>query len=573
MKTKRSQKGFNLMTKLMAIVIAALVVLMIVAGLSIRSVGTRTSTKLVEHELNLALFSLNQTFDAISLSDFTYEDGCLFKGQTNLTDYPLVLDNFKTNTGVEIMVFWGDTGVATSITDADGNRILGTKAPEKVYEKVMAGELYYSSSETINGEKYYGVYKPIYLSGESAPAGMIFAGITRALADNEINRYLAESLIFMGILVVVIGAAMAVYIFILVKSITGVVAGLNRVSGGELDVTVDDRLLKRDDEVGNIARSVDSLVLSFSEIVSNIRRTSDSLNDFSGQFSENFHSIEASINSTDVAVEEIAKGAVSQAEETQKVSEQIDEMSKAIDRTSNNAEALASSAGNMKKQKEQVDLTLNELIEISSHTRESIDEVQSKTNETNQSVKEIRGATDIISDIANQTNLLSLNASIEAARAGEAGRGFAVVADEIRALADQSRVSAEKIKKIVDELIHNSDLSVATMKQVTDEIDNQNGKLDSTRMVFEKLNEEINTVNAVIDSISDDIRILDLRKNDVGDAINNLAAISEENEAGTKETSSSMAALSDVVNDCREATDRFVKLSEDLTNNTSRFKL
>ncbi len=140
-------------------------------------------------------------------------------------------------------------------------------------------------------------------------------------------------------------------------------------------------------------------------------------------------------------------------------------------------------------------------------------------------------------------------------------------------MADQSKVSAEKIKKIVDELIHNSNPSVATMKQVTDEIDNQNEKLDSTRIVFEKLNEEINTVNAIIESVSDDIRILDIRKNDVGNAIDNLAAISEENEAGTKETSSSMAALSDVVNDCREVTEQFVKLSEDLTNNTSRFKL
>ncbi len=174
--------------------------------------------------------------------------------------------------------------MATSITDADGNRTLGTKTPEKIYEKVMAGEPYYSSSETINGEKYYGIYKPINLFGKGASAGMIFAGITRAFADNEINRYLVESLIFMGILVIVIGAAMAVYIFIFVKSITGVVAGLNRVSGGELDVTVDDRLLKRDDEVGNIARSVDSFVLSSSEIVSNIRRTSDSLNDFRGSF-------------------------------------------------------------------------------------------------------------------------------------------------------------------------------------------------------------------------------------------------------------------------------------------------
>ncbi len=575
-KNKGNRKtGFNLITKLMAIVIVSLVALMIFAGLAIRAAGTKTASKMVAHELNLALYSLNQTFDAISLQDFVYEDDCLYKGQTNLTKYPLVLDNFKTNTGVEIAIFWGDVSVASSITDADGNRVLGMKAPEKAYAEVMGGEgeLYYSSDELINGQKYYGVYKPICLSGESTPVGMIFAGITKELASNEINAYLTGSLLFMSILVIVIGVVMAVYIYILVKSITGVVESLNKVSGGELDVTVDDKLLKRPDEVGDIARSVESLVLSFSEIVNSIRQTSDSLNRFSVQFLENFQRIEESISTTDVAVEEIAKGAVCQAEETLKVSGQIDEISKAIDRSSKNTEVLAVSAGNMKKQKEQVDSTLNELVEISSHTRKSIDEIQCKTNETNQSVMEIRSATDFISDIASQTNLLSLNASIEAARAGEAGRGFAVVADEIRSLADQSNVSAEKIKKIVDTLISNSDSSVATMKLVTEEISHQNEKLDLTRTVFEKLNDEVNHVNEVIDSISGDVRVLDVHKDNVGDAIDSLASISEENEAGTKETAAFMIKLTDIVNECREAAAQFVKLSDDLTNHTNRFRL
>lgn len=570
---KKKQVKENLATRLMTLVAASLFILVVFAGLAIRFVGKRTSEKLVEHELNLALFSLNQTFDAISLLDFTYENGCLYKGQTNLTDYPLVLDNFKSNTGVEISIFWGDTSVASSITDADNNRILGVQVPDKVYARVMEGELYYSSNELINGVKYYGVYKPIYLSGGSEPVGILFAGITQTLANNAINRYLVGSLVFMGALIILIGVVMAVYIVILVKSLTKVVSNLDQVSGGELNVIVDNRLMKREDEVGNIARAIGALVGSFSEIVHNIRRTTDSLHSFSGQFSESFNSIAVSINNTETAVAEIAKDAVLQTEETQKVGSQIDEMSKAIERTSQNTEALSVSADNMKNQKEQVDHTLGELIEISAYTRQSIDEVQDKTNVTNQSAKEIRSATETISDIADQTNLLSLNASIEAARAGEAGRGFAVVADEIRSLADQSNVFAERIKKIVDELIRNSNSSVATMQQVCEEINQQSEKLDSTRAVFEELNEEINSVGTAIDSISDDMHLLDMRKDDVGQAVESLALITKRNEEGTGKTSASMLELSNIVNDCREATTQFVKLSEDLAENTAKFKI
>ena len=98
----------------------------------------------------------------------------------------------------------------------------------------------------------------------------------------------------------------------------------------------------------------------------------------------------------------------------------------------------------MKEHNEQLDTTIQELMAISDRNKESLAAVYNQTNETNQSVMHIGNAVDMITDIAGQTNLLSLNASIEAARAGEYGKGFAVVADQIRQLADQSANTAKR---------------------------------------------------------------------------------------------------------------------------------
>ena len=226
-----------------------------------------------------------------------------------------------------------------------------------------------------------------------------------------------------------------------------------------------------------------------------------------------------------------------------------------------------------RKQVSKLDGTIKDLVEISDRTRESVDEVNRQTDRTNQSVMEIGSAIQMITDIASQTNLLSLNASIEAARAGEHGKGFAVVADEIRQLADQSSDSAKKIGDIVEELIKNSNRSVETMNGVLDEINEQNEKLSTTREAFDGLNTEVGNVVVAIDNIRREIETVNTAKNDVMSSMESLAAIAQENAASTEETSASMTELSGIVTDCNAQTKNLVDIAENLSGNVNQFRI
>lgn len=569
-KVLEKKKGLNLMTKILITALIPLILIVVLAGVSIHSVGSVVAKKLVMHEMQTASYALEMTFDSLGSGDYHSDGTNLYKGNYNLNSNNQTIDDFKKKTNVDVTVFWKKTRMVTSAIDKDGKRVTGTAIPDSVYDKVMQDGKYFSDNVDIEGTEYYGYYEALKNADGSSQA-IIFTGMPSSDVKAIYKKRLVNTTVFMIIITLMACALLAVVITFIVKAITKVIGHLDEVADGKMDFKISEKLLQRSDEIGNIARSVHTLIGGLASIVVNIHHSTGELAEFKDDFQKKFETINNSISNVNVAVDEIANRATSQADETQKVSSQINDMGDAITKTSQNVDSLTQSTEQMKEHNEQLDTTIQELMAISDRNKESLAAVYNQTNETNQSVMHIGNAVDMITDIAGQTNLLSLNASIEAARAGEYGKGFAVVADQIRQLADQSANTAKEIGEIVAELIENSNTSVETMGVVRQEMTGQYEKLNTTKDIFEHLNEEVNNVVTAIESISTEVESLDRLKGEVLGSAESLAAIAQENAASTEETSASMVELGEIVNDCNTKTKQLVDIADSMEENVHKF--
>nr|MCR4643571.1 methyl-accepting chemotaxis protein [Lachnospiraceae bacterium] len=273
------------------------------------------------------------------------------------------------------------------------------------------------------------------------------------------------------------------------------------------------------------------------------------------------------------AVTEISKGAVAQAESVENAVGNTDEIGKNIEAITGNVNEMDSYSEEMKDACDKAMASLEKLIRQSDDVKASVREIGDTINSTNESAKTISAFTQAITDIATQTNLLSLNASIEAARAGDAGRGFAVVADEIRQLADQSSESADKIKSIVERLLADSASSVSVLEKLNESFGVQGEQLDSTKANMVSMSGNVTSVKDTSTSISKQVSALNEAKNSLMEIISDLSAISEENAASTEETNASMEELNATFTIISESAVKLQGLSADLTRTISYFKV
>ena len=566
---KESKFNFRLTGKILGIVTGIMVVLVMSVLINVLLNMTKLSNNLVEKQLQASAFAVQSHYD--SISEFEYKlgsDGSLYKGTTNLIYEKKYMDEFRDSMRAYTALFFNDELKLSSFLDT--SVVTLSDEAKKQCEK---NGYYFSDDFEVDGFSFYAYYKVYSKDATGNPNGIMLIAVqkrdAREITKSALVTIIATALAIMAIAVVLI----VLFVRAITKSIKKSVNDMERVSKGNLNFSVDNSLTGRTDEIGDMANGIQLIINNFKNVVSKIFEASEELSQFTEKYGVSFGRITETMDSVNIAVEEIANGATSQANETQTANDEMNSMGSAIVDASGNVEHLGESSRKMTGYSGQARNTLEELSLITEKTMKSVDAVQNQTNLTNKSALEIQEATELIANIASQTNLLSLNASIEAARAGENGRGFAVVANEIRNLADQSRSSAEKIAAIVNTLISNSNESVETMNDVMNIMRVQNNKLDDTMDMFASLDNEIVSVNEAIDGIKGEMAHINDLKAVVMGSVESLAAIAEENAASTEETSAAMAELSNIIDVCNGETRKLAELAEGLDNSIRTFKL
>ena len=561
--------------KIAMYVLVPLVVVAIFVATIGRAQTVDISAGTVEQGLKATAVSIQDTLHLLDEgAPFEVKDGELWKGQVNVTQHTDIVDDIMTESSVAVTIFYGDTRYSTSLKDENGNRMIGTQAKPEIVEAVITnGDEYIDEELEIAGVEYYGYYRPLWNDEHTEIVGMVFTGMDKGHADNGARIIITNMLVLIGGISLIAFIISFISISKMTRDLGLSVRALDSLANGNLNADVDRRALKRRDEIGKLMRAVLNLRGQMKEVIGAIIEKGDAVQEAAQQVDEQTNEAAKAIGQVDMAVSEISEGATSQATETQSATENVIIMGEMVEQTREEVETLLAHAEEMQAAGEVATQTLDELDEINGQTKKAIDVIYEQTHTTNESAMRIREVTKMITNIAEETNLLSLNASIEAARAGEQGRGFAVVAAQIQKLAEQSNASTKEIAQIINELMEDSEKAVATMDEVKEIMDAQNEKVVRAGEAFSQVKAGIDASIKGVEAIEEKtIRLDDARAN-VIDIVQNLTAIAEENAAATEETSASVTEVTAIVEDIAQNAQRMNVYATELKGKTTLFHM
>lgn len=515
----------------------------------------------------------NYLIDVAKGNGHTMEMMKLGFDKSTVTDYYILKSAYE-NTGIE-----GMESSYTYVVDKDGIMLyhpskdkvgspVENEAVKGIVEHIKQGIR--DTSDFIEYE-YNGVtkYASFYVTTDRS---IIIVTAADKEEITETLRTYTKTSILIGISSIVLFSALA-YILItyILKPVDIITDTLDQMSNLNFNFTIPSKLTGRKDEIGSIFSAIDKFKLSIAAAINSVKTQSSFLLSSSVELKARVADTADTVHQINKAVEDIAAGASSQSEDTQLATENVISMGNKIEETVTTMDSLREITSKMKMANDEVQTILSELIKENDSTRISIDDIYMQTNTTNESALKIQEVTGIIQGIAEQTTLLSLNASIEAARAGEHGKGFAVVASEIQKLAEQSDTSAKKIEDIIKELLIDSSNAVQTMDVVKENISGQTNKMMQMDNQFVLLNQQVESSSYEIDNISEKVDVLNENRNKVVDVVQNLSAIAEENSATTEETSASVTQVNEIIGNIFDSTNNLNDISVTLDEIVGKF--
>ena len=526
-----------------------------------------------KNELQATAEALHTAYNQNSGEYFRNDSGEIWKGTYNVSLSQKLVVEMSEKTGSSLTFFYGDERIVTSLKDKKGDYTLGSKAGDYVKKNVLQkGNDVFSSRVSVEGTMYYGYYIPVKQNNSDDVIGMIFAGMPVKTVDKTIN-------LVSGLLFFVLGIVLILTIFVCFIASKGIAAAIEdsvlvvqKMASGNLSVNINEKNLNRKDEVGKLSASTKSLqeslhnmIGSISENTSRLDSSSKDMSNVAGQASDAMASISENLKS-------VLSSAKNQAEVTGSVTENVNNINHMLGNTGDEVDGLSDAATDMLKSGSEVANSLKDLYTSNEGVLDAIDKIREQTSETDISVEKIKEAVNLIASIAEETNLLSLNASIEAARAGESGKGFAVVAVEISKLADQSNAASADIEKMIMNLGENSEKTISTMETVQDAINRQSEDMNNTRKIFEKVKGCIKSVAEGVTNIREATERLEGETSCIADDINDLNLQAETNMQNIEETLKAGEDVLKIVKDVSKMSMTVSTAANDMSDSVERFK-
>lgn len=505
---------------------------------------------------------------------FVNATGDVWKGAYNVSLSTPFIDDIAAKTGIEVTFFYNDTRLVTSLKDADGKRILGSKAGDFLVENVLQdGNEVFTNRVLVDGTFYFGYYVPVHQNNSDEIIGMVFAGMPVKEIYASLN--LITMIFTVAILVILVIAVIGCLLVSrgIAKSIRNSMDVVKQISEGNLNVEIEQSMLDRKDEAGALSCNTQTLIDNLSAMIGKISNNTMTLNASSEEMNAAAGQAGNAVGNINDDLHNMLTGAVEQTGNVQNIKNSIHNMNIHLEKTLGEVDHLSDETKAMLDARNDVDKSLNQLDASNQDVMTEVENIQKQTQQNNESVEKIIAAVSYISDIADQTNLLSLNASIEAARAGETGKGFAVVAEEIGKLANQSNEASTEISELVNLLSYNSSQTMDIMDSVQDAMNDQTKKLVETANIFKQLQEHVSHVADGVDVIRDATIQLGKETDEIGKDIKNLSDIAQRNEDTVKGTISFSDEVLGTVNSVTEMSTEVSSSANDMAGVVSHFRM
>jgi methyl-accepting chemotaxis protein len=440
-------------------------------------------------------------------------------------------------------------------------------AMKKVIERINSGE---QITTELKDYDYNGVKK---VMGYTMIPGVKWTlAVTEDYKDifSTVNVML-QTIIITAIIALILAATAGIFFS---RSITKPIEKLMKSMGlaSEGDVTVRSDIDSKD-ELGELSRGFNTMVENIEGVVRMVKQKAETIEGHSQNLSSVSEEMSSSSEEVAGAIQEVARSTGEQAGGLSDISGIITEFGREIEKIVKSIQDIDTSSQSVNTMALESSSNLEPMIQSVKRVGESFNNFVDVISKLGREVTQINAITEMITNIANQTNLLALNAAIEAARAGEAGRGFAVVADEVRKLAEQSKSSSDNISKLIEGISSQTNLMMNSAGEVKEDINNQISVINVVVDSFKEIIYAIENIIPKIEEVNSSAMTINNEKDLILVKVESVAAIAEEVSASSEEIAASSEEMTASSEEVASSAEELSSMTKEMIQEVNKFRV